>query len=756
MTNLRLITITLLFLISSKIFSQNISSSEFNEDLINEDFNKRSKVFKTVTDSENYFIVDNGDYFLSRHNNDTEYAIFANNSNVSDFIIRTAIRIGPSKNNDASLGLILKAQKDAEGAIIFEINKKGQYRIKQLNRDRYQILSSNKNNGWIKENSIKGVDEINNVEIRSEKNIYDVYINNNFITTFFIPDFTSGSCGIIISPQTKARLSYFNIIVKDKNQDSISVSNLQGLNAEKTIEKLSKRIQNIEEKYDKLNSMYTVQETLHQEELSKLKHLKDSLINVNNEYVKSIKKQEDKINKLDDIAVLLDKKIKENEKLENELDFIENKNEKLKEKNSTLINKNTNLIEEKTKLSDKIKNKENKISILDKANKQLEEKIKSEKEKNSTLTNKNTNLTLEKKQLSDKIKNKENKLSVLGKTKNQLEDKIKLEKENYNKTIIELNSKLKLLENEKSATNNLYDNSLKINNKLDSENAKIKKINKENNDLIANLKSSISNLEQQVNKEKSNSEKLKNSLSKSNEEKNYLKSKNTELTNKISQQEKSQAKNIKSYTLKIDKLEKNLKESEQKNKDLTSKNQTYDRMLLDLKHESREIKRKLNESTSKNSSLEILYGKQSSTIDSLKAHNDKIQIELDTAKNKISLLSNNNTKLKDLFVKKDFEKNNINPNNVSLNKIETKSNQKNELKKTRISNEIYTIQLGVFMQKQPNSVLENLIDTWYTKNTNDLYIYYSGEFKSTIDATNHLNYIKSKGFDNAIITTLKK
>ena len=707
MTNLRLITITLIFLISSKISSQNISSSEFNQDLINEDFNKRSKVFKTVTDSENYFIIDNGDYFLSRHNSDTEYAIFANNSNASDFIIRTAIRIGPSKNNNASIGLILKAQKDAEGAVIFEIDKKGQYRIKQLNRDKYQILSGNKNNGWIKETSINGIDEINNIEIRTEKNIYDVYINNDFITTFFIPDFTSGSCGIIISPQTKARLSYFNIIVKDKNQDSITKSNLEGLTAEKTIEKLSKRIQSIEEKYDKLNSIYTVQETLHQEELSNLNKEKDSLISVNNEYVKSIKKQENKINKLDDISILLDKKNKENEKLENELDLLQNKNKNLKEKNSTLTNKNTNLIEENTKLSDKIKNKENKLSLLDK-------------------------------------------------TKNQLKDKIKSEKENYNKTIIELNSKLKLPENEKNATNNLYDNSLRINNKLDSENAKIKKINKEKDDEITNLKSSISNLEQQVNEEKSNSAKLKSSLSISNQEKNNLTSEKTVLTNKISQQEKSHAKNIKSYTLKINKLEQNLKGSEQKNKDLLSKNQTYDRTLLDLQHESSEIKRKLNESTSKNSSLEILSIKQSSIVDSLKTHNNKIQIELDTAKNRIFLLSKNNAKLKDLFVKKDFEKNNVNPNNVSLNKIETKSNQKNELKKTKIYNEIYTIQLGVFMQKQPNSVLENLIDTWYTKNTNGLYIYYSGKFKSTIDAANHLNLIKSKGFDNAIITTLKK
>ena len=75
------------------------------------------------------------------------------------------------------------------------------------------------------------------------------------------------------------------------------------------------------------------------------------MINVNNEYVKSIKKQENKINKLDDISILLDKKIKENEKLENELDLLQNKNKNLKKKK---------LIQ----LSDKIKNKENKISIL--------------------------------------------------------------------------------------------------------------------------------------------------------------------------------------------------------------------------------------------------------------------------------------------------------------------------------------------------------------------------------------------------------
>ena len=65
---------------SNKINAQNISSNKYQNQFIKEDFNQNVNNFKIVTTSDNYFILDNGDYFLSRNNNESEYAIFANNS----------------------------------------------------------------------------------------------------------------------------------------------------------------------------------------------------------------------------------------------------------------------------------------------------------------------------------------------------------------------------------------------------------------------------------------------------------------------------------------------------------------------------------------------------------------------------------------------------------------------------------------------------------------------------------------------------
>ena len=128
------------------VVGQQISAEAYNKEVIHEDFNQVGDIFKIVTTTDNYFILDNGDYLLSRNNNESEYAIIAKNSSVSDFVLKTTIRIGPSNNKKASIGILLKAQQDGKGAIVFEINKKGQYRIKQLQGNTYSILSGNNRN----------------------------------------------------------------------------------------------------------------------------------------------------------------------------------------------------------------------------------------------------------------------------------------------------------------------------------------------------------------------------------------------------------------------------------------------------------------------------------------------------------------------------------------------------------------------------------------------------------------------------------
>ena len=72
-----------------------------------------------------------------------------------------------------------------------------------------------KNSSWQRNKLINKVDKHNILEIRSEKNIFEIYVNSKFITSYFVANKDNGLCGIIISPITKARVSYFDIYIKD-------------------------------------------------------------------------------------------------------------------------------------------------------------------------------------------------------------------------------------------------------------------------------------------------------------------------------------------------------------------------------------------------------------------------------------------------------------------------------------------------------------------------------------------------------------
>ena len=249
-------TLLLLTVLSSTIFAQQISSTAYNKEIIHEDFNQQGEHFVIITTNDNYFILDKGDYLLSRNNNESEYAIIANNSTVADFVLKTELRIGPSDNKKASIGIILKAQQDGKGAIIFEINKQAEYRIKQLIGSSYQTLSGNaKQEGWVKSKNINSVDEHNFIEIRTENNVYDVYVNNIYLTTFVVPDFASGSCGLIISPETKARISYYYINTKGESNVAANYINENTESENTTIEELNKKIKILEENNAKLNQL---------------------------------------------------------------------------------------------------------------------------------------------------------------------------------------------------------------------------------------------------------------------------------------------------------------------------------------------------------------------------------------------------------------------------------------------------------------------------------------------------------------------
>lgn len=253
--------------------AQQISSDAYNHTEIHEDFSQEGKFFPVINTTENQFIIDNGDYFLSRNNMDSQYIINCNNSSFSDFILKTSIRIGPSNNKNASIGVTLKAQIKGDGAIIFEINIKGEYRIKQLSDNTYKTLSGlRKNEGWVKSKIINGVDEHNAIEIRTENNHYDVYINNDYLTTFFNPDYRRGSCGLIISPETKARIAYYHLNTQAEST-TLTATNTSQItsNTNTEIEELNSEIATLETNNTKLNFLNNEQKENQRLELKSLK-----------------------------------------------------------------------------------------------------------------------------------------------------------------------------------------------------------------------------------------------------------------------------------------------------------------------------------------------------------------------------------------------------------------------------------------------------------------------------------------------------
>jgi hypothetical protein len=253
--------------------AQQISSESYIKAEIHEDFSQEGKIFPLINTTENQFIIDNGDYFLSRNNMDSQYIINCNNSSFSDFILKTSIRIGPSNNKNASIGITLKSQIKGDGAIIFEINTKGEYRIKQLLDNTYKTLSGlRKNEGWVKSKIINGVDEHNAIEIRTENNHYDVYINNDYLTTFFNPDYRRGSCGLIISPETKARIAYYHLNTQGEST-TLTATNTSQItsNTNTEIEELDRKIATLETNNAKLNSLCNEQKENQRLELKSLK-----------------------------------------------------------------------------------------------------------------------------------------------------------------------------------------------------------------------------------------------------------------------------------------------------------------------------------------------------------------------------------------------------------------------------------------------------------------------------------------------------
>ena len=419
MVNKKLILIIGLFLLVNVSVAQEIKNSEFPFQIIGENFIKKQDNFPIVKENDNYFIIDENDYLIIRENVQSDYVIILDGSLAKNTLLKTSVKMGPSENANSSIGIIIKANKDLDNALIFEINNEGKYRVKEMTNNYYKYLSKKKNK-WLRNKAIKKLNQFNNIEIISKENNIKFLVNKIEIETINYAKNNESYSGIIIGPETKARIKYFyinsdknyvNKIIKTeskiKNSISLDTKNSTNDSLIDLINKQKKIIDDLEQK--KAN-----QQILNQQKISKIEE--ENKLIISSKIEKNKENEEKLINSLENNKSL----VFENKNLQKE---IERKSEKIDELNKdieiikkekeTLINQSENLTK---KISDnliKIQNLESKVNsqkkLISSKNSQNLKKINSLKIKEAELNSLNTKLKMENEIISSK--NKE--LSIL-------------------------------------------------------------------------------------------------------------------------------------------------------------------------------------------------------------------------------------------------------------------------------------------------------------------------------------------------------
>ena len=274
-------------------YSQQITQ-KFDVVVLSENFDSTTveTIWPNVNNADNLFLIDKGSYFLYRRSSAASYVILPRWSNeLSAFDIKASFKLGPSETNEQTIGILFMGQSDGKNALVFEVNKSKQYRVKQFIGDYLKFITGDRDNlGWIKNSIINPADEYNFLEVKAYNGSYDVYINNIFLYSFSIPEYKYGGMGIVIGPSTKAKCDYFYI--------NATTDTLTQIKKPDAITKLNEVINLLSEENHKLklaldSSKYIVQanEVL-EKQISEIRNENESLKNTHQALLDTLSKLE--------------------------------------------------------------------------------------------------------------------------------------------------------------------------------------------------------------------------------------------------------------------------------------------------------------------------------------------------------------------------------------------------------------------------------------------------------------------------------
>ena len=747
----KLINLLVGLVLSFSAYTQSISLSSFKDEVFSESFNAESDAFLSIVDKENYIVIDEGDLYLNRNNQNTDFITLSKNLDLPKaYRIKTAIKMGPSLKRDSYSGIIINMSDDNSECLGIEINGKKEYRVRKIMSQTSKFLSgSEEDMGWVKNKIVNDNSVYNFIDVVYTNSSYSIFINNNLAATYEVPELKVGKFGFLVGPNAQSRIDFVTILKKstDKSSEKLKVleSKIDKLNSN------SKKLSRLEKEYKlevENNSSVIAEKTkqiseLEQEKVELIKN-RDRVINDQSKKIYSLETE----NKL--LKENQTKSIAEKTKTITELE----------KKNSLLTQENLKIKELETQNST-LRNKLDNYSDLQKENTAINQKLlqyKNVSEQNNTLKS-----DLQKKtQASLTAKSEINSLTKsLNETKSELAAKTASNAE-LSKSKSAIQSELNKLKSQNTSLNQKVK-------QLDTANKNSDELSKKVTQLSAALTSTKNELEEQ----KKNSLRLQNEndkLSKSLAFTNSKLSESSQLKNDlndfkngfIEMESANSVLNNKIATLNSKVTTLNSELSKYKN---IEKEFEKNQLLLDKTNASLAKKTKqLNDLEKQVVSFQELNGQIATLSNKVQQQNTKIKTNEDeiaslTQKLKSAeeergkaLLENKTVKVqieRQKLIASQFaesyqlekEKNKQYQNeilNFNLGEISSKSND----------SIIYRVQLGIFDDLIDIEGLED-VSTIYTKNQQIIYI--SGKFNNFSSARTYLVKMREKGFEDSFI-----
>ena len=224
--SLRLVIFLLLTVpLFGQVANAQLVKETFPRKAFEDSFDEDKGNWRSVSTSDNLFLIQDGGYMIRRKNAFSGYSIFTSWKNkLQAFSIRTSIKLEDTKNEEASAGLIFMAQEDGSGAFVFEFNPKGQYRLKQLVGVNYKLLTGEqKTGGWTESDALSPAGQYNLLEIRMSKRNYDLYVNEKYLLSFTEIAYKSGDIGFSIGASSKARVDFIQVNEPDDGSNAAMI-----------------------------------------------------------------------------------------------------------------------------------------------------------------------------------------------------------------------------------------------------------------------------------------------------------------------------------------------------------------------------------------------------------------------------------------------------------------------------------------------------------------------------------------------------